>query len=109
MNQPTWSTDVFIPAKNGTTVEMSGIQTNAVPAGIYTVWLEGHSGNPYFQTRAMPVPVRVGGAVRDFSLANSTTSADIAAMGGTAASRSTSRPPMPAATQVGRRPARRWR
>ena len=51
MNQPTWSTDVFIPAKNGTTVSTSGIRTNAVPAGIYTVWLEGHSGNPYFQTR----------------------------------------------------------
>ncbi len=56
-----------------------------MPAGIYTVWLEGHSGNPYFQTRRYPVPVKVGGAVRDFSLANSTTSATIAAMGGTAA------------------------
>ncbi|HEY8177736.1 MAG TPA: pilus assembly protein TadG-related protein [Candidatus Limnocylindria bacterium] len=85
MNQPTWSTNVFIPAKNGTTVSTSGIRTNAVPAGIYTVWLEGHSGNPYFQTRRYPVPVKVGGAVRDFSLANSTTSATIAAMGGTAA------------------------
>jgi Flp pilus assembly protein TadG len=85
MNQPTWSTDVFIPAKNGTTVSTSGIRTNAVPAGIYTVWLEGHSGNPYFQTRRYAVPVKVGGAVRDFSLANSTTSATIAAMGGTAA------------------------
>ncbi|HET7520735.1 MAG TPA: pilus assembly protein TadG-related protein [Candidatus Limnocylindria bacterium] len=84
MNQPTWSTDVFIPNKNGTTVGTSGIRTNAVPAGIYTVWLEGHSGNPYFQTRRMPVPVKVGGAVRDFSLANSTTSATIAAMGGSA-------------------------
>ncbi len=48
MNQPTWSTDVFIPAKNGTTVSTSGIRTNTVPAGIYTVWLEGHSGNPVF-------------------------------------------------------------
>ena len=85
MNQPTWSTDVFIPDKNGTTVSTSGIRTNAVPAGIYTVWLEGHSGNPYFQTRRYPVPVKVGGATRDFSLANSTTSATIAAMGGTAA------------------------
>jgi hypothetical protein len=85
MNQPTWSTDVFIPAKNGTTVSTSGIRTNAVPAGIYTVWLEGHSGNPYFQTRRYAVPVKVGGAVRDFSLGNSTVSATIAAMGGTAA------------------------
>ena len=82
MNQPTWSTDVFIPAKNGTTVGMSGIQTNAIPAGIYTVWLEGHSGNPYFQTRRYPVPVKVGGSVRDFSLANSTTSGAAAALGG---------------------------
>jgi hypothetical protein len=84
MNQPTWSTDVFIPAKNGTTVGMSGIRTTAIPAGIYTVWLEGHSGNPYFQTRRGPVPVKVGGAARDFSLANSTTSASIAALGGSA-------------------------
>jgi Flp pilus assembly protein TadG len=84
MNQPTWSTDVFIPAKNGTTVGTSGIRTNTVPAGIYTVWLEGHSGNPYFQTRRTPVPVKVGGATRDFSLGNSTTSAAIAAVGGSA-------------------------
>lgn len=81
MNEPTWSTDVFIPAKNGTTVGMSGIETNTIPAGMYTVWLEGHSGNPYFQTRHYPVPVKVGGAVRDFSLANSTTSGAAAALG----------------------------
>ena len=83
MNQPTWSTDVFIPAKNGTTVSMSGILTNSVPAGIYTVWLEGHSGNPYFQTRRYPMPVKVGGAVRDFSLGNSTVSGSTATLGGT--------------------------
>ena len=47
--------------------------------------MEGHSGNPYFQTRRYPVPVKVGGAARDFSLGNSTVSATIAAMGGTAA------------------------
>jgi hypothetical protein len=81
MNQPTWSTDVFIPAKNGTTVGMSGIRTNAIPAGIYTVWLEGHSGNPYFQTRRYPVAVKVGGSVRDFSLANSLTNGSAAALG----------------------------
>ncbi|HET6744622.1 MAG TPA: pilus assembly protein TadG-related protein [Candidatus Limnocylindria bacterium] len=84
MNEPTWSTNVFIPNKSGTTVSMSNIQTNTVPAGIYTAWLEGHSGNPYFQTRRSPVPVNVGGAVRDFSLTNSTTSATIAAIGGSA-------------------------
>lgn len=83
MNQPTWSTDVFIPAKNGTTVNTSGILTNAIPAGIYAVWLEGDSGNPYFQTRRYAVPVKVGGAVRDFSFANSTTNGSTPSLGGT--------------------------
>jgi hypothetical protein len=82
MNEPTWSTNVFIPNKNGTTVSMEDLSTNAIPAGIYTVWLEGHSGNPYFQTRRAPVPVQVGGAQRDFSLANSTTNATVPSMGG---------------------------
>jgi Flp pilus assembly protein TadG len=84
MSEPIWSTNVFIPSKNGTTVAMDDIQTTAIPAGIYTVWLEGHSGNPYFQTRRVPVPVTVGGAARDFSLSNSTTTAAIASMGGSA-------------------------
>ena len=82
MNQPTWSSDVFIPAKNGTTIRTSNIQTNAVPAGIYTVWLEGHSGNPYFQTRRVPVPVKVGAASRDFGLQNSTLSGSTPTLGG---------------------------
>jgi len=84
INQPIWSTDTFIPDKQGTRVDMASFSTNAVPAGIYTVWLEGHSGDPVFSTRHYPAVVRIGGAVRDFSLGNSTTSASIASMGGTA-------------------------
>lgn len=84
INQPIWSTDTFIPDKQGTSVDMASFSTNAVPAGIYTVWLEGHSGDPVFSTRHYPAVVRIGGAVRDFSLGNSTTSASIASMGGTA-------------------------
>ncbi|HET8570374.1 MAG TPA: pilus assembly protein TadG-related protein [Candidatus Limnocylindria bacterium] len=82
MNEPTWSTDVFIPSSKGTRVDTSNLQTNSIPAGIYTVWLEGKSGDPYYQTRRVAVPVKVGGAVRDFSLSASTTSGAIAAMGG---------------------------
>jgi len=84
MNQPLWSTDTFIPDKSGTTVDMDSFSTNNVPAGIYAVWLEGHSGDPYFQTRHYPATVKIGGAVRDFSLGNSTTSASVASMGDTA-------------------------
>jgi hypothetical protein len=93
MNQPTWSTDVFVPAKHGTTVQMNAISTNAVTPGIYTVWLEGHSGNPYYQTRRVPVPVRIDGsgstgtptgpARRDFSLGNSVFSGSTASLGDT--------------------------
>jgi hypothetical protein len=83
MNQPLWSTDTFIPDKHGTTVDMDAFSTNTVPAGIYTVWLEGHSGDPVFSTRHYPAVVKIGGAVRDFSLGNSTTSGSIASMGGT--------------------------
>jgi len=74
MNMPTWSSDVFIPTKQGTKITTSNILTNAIPAGIYTVWLEGHSGDPYFQSRRYPVPVKVGGATHDFSFSTSTTS-----------------------------------
>jgi len=54
-----------------------------VPAGIYTVWIEGHSGNPYFQSRRYPVPVHVGGATHDFSFENSTVSGTTSLLGGT--------------------------
>lgn len=93
MDEPTWSTDVFVPAKHGTVVQMNAISTNAVTPGIYTVWLEGHSGNPYYQTRRTPVPVRIDGsgsagtptgpARRDFSLGNSISSGSTASLGGT--------------------------
>ncbi len=59
MTQPIWSTDVFIPTTGGTTVRMNSIQTNTMVPGIYTVWLEGHSGVPYNQDRRVPVSVRV--------------------------------------------------
>lgn len=88
INQPAWDppagpTDGFQPSRRGTTVTMKSFRTTSVPAGIYTVWLEGHSSSPYNTTRRQPVPVRIGGAVRDFSLANSMTTGQTAALGGT--------------------------
>ena len=59
MTEPIWSPNVFEPAKNGTTVRLNDMQSNAIPPGIYTVWIEGESGNPYYQRRQVPVPVRV--------------------------------------------------
>lgn len=81
MTPPTFNPNVFLVASRGTTVQMQNITTNAVPAGIYTVWLEGHSGDPYFQTRRAPVSVRIGGAVRDFSFANSSALGTAATIG----------------------------
>ncbi|HEX2765435.1 MAG TPA: pilus assembly protein TadG-related protein [Candidatus Limnocylindria bacterium] len=97
MGQPTWSTNVFLPAKNGTTVRMDDFQTLDVPAGIYTVWVEGESGNPYYQQRRVPVPVRIQTdangdgdyndagdmkVTRDFSLVNSVLDGSTGSLGG---------------------------
>ena len=98
MSEPVWSPNVFEPDRSGTPVVLEDIQTNAVPPGIYTVWMEGESGDPYNQNRQVPVAVRIqtdanndgdyndGGDVkvtRDFSLDNSVLDGSAAALGGT--------------------------
>jgi len=86
ITEPVWSQNVFTPAVKGTDVAMNDFQTNTVPPGIYTVWIEGESGNPYYQQRRVAVPVRIQEdangdgdyndgtdvkVTRDFSLINS--------------------------------------
>jgi Flp pilus assembly protein TadG len=86
ISEPVWSQNVFTPAVKGTDVAMNAFQTNTVAPGIYTVWIEGESGNPYYQRRRVTVPVRIQKdangdgdyndagdvkVVRDFSLINS--------------------------------------
>ncbi len=99
MSAPTFTPNVFAPnGGSGTTVTMTGIRTEAIPAGIYTVWIEGESGNPYYQRRRVPVPVRVQvdanadgdytdagdtRVTRDFSLVNSMLDGSTAVLGGT--------------------------
>jgi hypothetical protein len=100
MTQPIWSQNVFQPATRGTSVAMNDFQTLDVPAGVYTVWLEGESGNPYYQRRSVPLPVRIqtdangdgdytdAGDVRvtrDFSLVNSVLDGSTNVIGGTMA------------------------
>ena len=53
MNEPTWSTDVFIPAKNGTTVDMQRHPTNAVPAGHLHRLARGPLGQPVLPDAAL--------------------------------------------------------
>jgi hypothetical protein len=99
MSAPTFTPNVFAPSGgSGTNVTMTGIRTQTIPAGIYTVWIEGESGNPYYQQRRVPVPVRVQvdgngdgdyadagdtRVTRDFSLVNSMLDGSAAVLGGT--------------------------
>ncbi len=98
ISEPVWSQNTFEPAVKGTTVAMNDFQTKDVPPGIYTVWLEGHSGNPYYQRRRVPVPVRIQKDAnadgdyndagdtkvnRDFSLTNSVLDGSTSVLGGT--------------------------
>ncbi len=98
LSAPTWTPNVFMPTTGGTNVTMTGMRSNAIPPGIYTTWIEGESGNPYYQRRRVPVPVRVQTdangdgdytdagdtrVTRDFSLANSVLDGSTAVLGGT--------------------------
>lgn len=90
INQPDWDPaagpdDAFQPTRRGTTVTMKDFLATSVAPGIYVAWLEGHSSSPYDTTRRQPVAVRVGGAVRDFSLANSGSTGQTDSLGGTIA------------------------
>ena len=62
---------------------MLDISTNAVPEGIYTVWLEGQADAIYYQTRRQPVSVRIGAVPRRFSLNGSVLDGATETLGGT--------------------------
>jgi hypothetical protein len=83
MDEPTFSPNGFIPTTGGTDVDMLDISTNAVPEGIYTVWLQGDAADPYFQKRRQPVPVRIGSVARQFSLSGSVLDGATETLGGT--------------------------
>lgn len=98
ITEPVWSQNVFVPAVSGTNVAMNDFESDTVPPGIYTVWIEGESGNPYYQRRRVPVPVRIQEdangdgdyndaadekTTRDFSLVNSILDGSTPTLGGT--------------------------
>ena len=55
------------PATPNVTVAWSTFQTIGAPAGIYTIWVQGHSGSPYLTDHYYPVAVNIGSVVRDFT------------------------------------------
>ena len=83
MGAAEFSPNVFVPAQTGSDVDILDITTNDVPEGLYTVWLEGKAGPPYYQTRRQPVPVRIGDVEREFSLAGSVLDGATETLGGT--------------------------
>ena len=82
---PTFNPNNVVPAKNGTNIAMEDIQQNAVPTGIYAVWIDGQAGAPYYQHRRQPVPLRVGNVPRQFHLDNSVLDGATSTLGGTIA------------------------
>jgi putative Flp pilus-assembly TadE/G-like protein len=55
------------PASPPTTVSWTTFQTTGAPAGIYTIWIQGHSSSPYLTDHFYPVAVNIGGVARDFT------------------------------------------
>ena len=72
------------PATPATTITWSTFNTTAAPAGIYTIWIQGHSPSPYLIDHYSPVSINVGAVGRDFTTTGSGTLFDMAATGGTA-------------------------
>jgi hypothetical protein len=85
MGAAQFSPNTFVPAQNGSDVDILDITTNDVPEGIYTVWLQGQAGPPYNQVRRQPVPVVIGDVDREFSLAGSVLDGATETLGGTIA------------------------
>ncbi|HEX2883622.1 MAG TPA: Tad domain-containing protein [Candidatus Limnocylindria bacterium] len=83
MNEPIFTPNNFTPSGGvGTTVAMTDISTDTIPAGIYTVWLKGTSTAPD-KARIHPISVVVDGASKDFNLGNSVLSGSTDTLGGT--------------------------
>ena len=55
------------PATPATTITWATFNTTAAPAGIYTIWIKGHSPSPVLIDHFYPVAINVGGVKRDFS------------------------------------------
>jgi hypothetical protein len=71
------------PATPNTTITWSTFNTTAAPAGIYTIWVKGHSPSPYLIDHFSPVSINVGAVGRDFTTTGFGTLFDMAATGGT--------------------------
>jgi hypothetical protein len=52
----------------GATVTMENLSTTGATAGIYTLWLRGHSAVPYLRTHFEPFTLNVGDTKRNFSI-----------------------------------------
>ena len=81
IQQPTFTPNSIVPAKQGTTILMEDIEQNAVPKGIYAVWIKGTAGAPYNQQRLQPVSLRVGDVPRRFHLDNSILDGEVTTLG----------------------------
>ncbi len=85
MNEPQWSTNNFIPNKNGTNGPDAGHFDQYRAGGDLCRLAPGALRRPVLPDPQGPAAVRIGGAVRDFSLGNSDTTGEIASLGGSAA------------------------
>ena len=72
------------PATPATTVTWATFQTTSAQAGIYSIWIQGHSPSPYLQDHYYPVAINIGAVVRDFSSTAANYTMEVANTGATA-------------------------
>jgi hypothetical protein len=54
---------------SGTRVDMDDVETNNAMPGIYTLWIKGQAGSPYLTAKSVPLSVKVGDVLRNFTFA----------------------------------------
>lgn len=74
----TYTPNLFTPSEgSGTTVTLTNVTTASAIEGIYTIWVQGQAGSPYFTTKVQPIAVKIGTVVKDFTFTSATTSVDV--------------------------------
>jgi hypothetical protein len=53
---------------SGQTVNLMNVTTLGATPGIYTLWIYGEAGSPYLTKKWEPLPINVGGVLRDFTI-----------------------------------------
>lgn len=67
----------------GVSVSLTNVTTSGATAGIYTLWVHGQAGSPYYTDHSEPFALNIGGVQRDFTVTSDARTRTAASVGDT--------------------------